>query len=60
MNVWDLILQMIGCLLVAATIIGLMMGWLLHPVFATSEKRQRLSEIATGSRGREHGWTPSP
>ena len=53
MNVWDpLILQMIGCLLVAATI-GLMMGWLLRS-FATSEKRQQLSEIATRLRGREH------
>ncbi|MCC6968564.1 MAG: hypothetical protein IT391_20085 [Nitrospira sp.] len=47
-----LILQMIGCLLVAATI-GLMMGWLLRS-FATSEKRQQLSEIATRLRGREH------
>ena len=47
-----LILQMIGCLLVAA-IIGLMMGWLLRS-FATSEKRQQLSEIATRLRGREH------
>ena len=46
------ILQMIGCLLVAATI-GLMMGWLLRS-FATSEKRQQLSEIATRLRGREH------
>jgi predicted flap endonuclease-1-like 5' DNA nuclease/archaellum component FlaC len=43
---------MIGCLLVAATI-GLMMGWLLRS-FATSEKRQQLSEIATRLRGREH------
>ena len=48
----SLILQMIGCLLVAATI-GLMMGWLLRS-FATSEKRQQLSEIATRLRGREH------
>jgi predicted flap endonuclease-1-like 5' DNA nuclease len=47
-----LILQMIGCLLVAAAI-GLMMGWLLRS-FATSEKRQQLSEIATRLRGREH------
>jgi len=47
-----MILQMIGCLLVAATI-GLMMGWLLRS-FATSEKRQQLSEIATRLRGREH------
>ncbi|MDR4472885.1 MAG: hypothetical protein MRJ92_09665 [Nitrospira sp.] len=47
-----LILQMIGCLLVAATI-GVMMGWLLRS-FATSEKRQQLSEIATRLRGREH------
>jgi len=47
-----LILQMIGCLLVAATI-GLMMGWLLRS-FATSEKRQQLSEIASRLRGREH------
>ncbi|MGC3976146.1 MAG: hypothetical protein QM771_17425 [Nitrospira sp.] len=47
-----LVLQMIGCLLVAATI-GLMMGWLLRS-FATSEKRQQLSEIATRLRGREH------
>ncbi len=47
-----LILQMIGCLLVATTI-GLMMGWLLRS-FATSEKRQQLSEIATRLRGREH------
>ena len=46
------ILQMIGCLLVAATI-GLLMGWLLRS-FATSEKRQQLSEIATRLRGREH------
>ena len=48
----SLILQMIGCLLVATTI-GLMMGWLLRS-FATSEKRQQLSEIATRLRGREH------
>ncbi len=47
-----MILQMIGCLLVATTI-GLMMGWLLRS-FATSEKRQQLSEIATRLRGREH------
>ena len=47
-----MILQMVGCLLVAATI-GLMMGWLLRS-FATSEKRQQLSEIATRLRGREH------
>lgn len=47
-----LILQMIGCLLVAAAI-GLMMGWLLRS-FATSEKRQQLSEIASRLRGREH------
>lgn len=46
------ILQIIGCLLVATTI-GLMMGWLLRS-FATSEKRQQLSEIATRLRGREH------
>ena len=47
-----LILQMLGCLLVATTI-GLMMGWLLRS-FATSEKRQQLSEIAGRLRGREH------
>ena len=47
-----LIVQMVGCLLVAATI-GLMMGWLLRS-FATSEKRQQLSEIAGRLRGREH------
>lgn len=47
-----LILQMVGCLLVAAGI-GLMMGWLLRS-FATSEKRQQLSEIASRLRGREH------
>ncbi|MDP9131575.1 MAG: hypothetical protein M3M98_00375 [Nitrospirota bacterium] len=47
-----LILQMVGCLLVATTI-GLMMGWLLRS-FATSEKRQQLSEIAGRLRGREH------
>ena len=47
-----MILQMVGCLLVAATI-GVMMGWLLRS-FATSEKRQQLSEIATRLRGREH------
>ncbi|HVG02948.1 MAG TPA: hypothetical protein VM842_08655 [Nitrospira sp.] len=47
-----MIVQMVGCLLVAATI-GLMMGWLLRS-FATSEKRQQLSEIAGRLRGREH------
>jgi predicted flap endonuclease-1-like 5' DNA nuclease len=47
-----MILQMVGCLLVA-TAIGLMMGWLLRS-FATSEKRQQLSEIAGRLRGREH------
>ncbi|MBI4002020.1 MAG: hypothetical protein HY348_09580 [Nitrospira defluvii] len=47
-----MILQMVGCLLVAATI-GVMMGWLLRS-FATSEKRQQLSEIAGRLRGREH------
>jgi predicted flap endonuclease-1-like 5' DNA nuclease len=47
-----MIVQMGGCLLVAATI-GLMMGWLLRS-FATSEKRQQLSEIAGRLRGREH------
>ena len=47
-----LIAQMLGCLLVAAAI-GLMMGWLLRS-FATSEKRQQLSEIAARLRGREH------
>ncbi|GMV49271.1 MAG: Chromosome partition protein Smc [Nitrospirae bacterium] len=47
-----LILQMVGCLLIA-TIIGLLMGWFLRS-FATSEKRQQLSEIATRLRGREH------
>ena len=48
----SMIVQMVGCLLVAATI-GLMMGWLLRS-FATSEKRQQLSEIAGRLRGREH------
>ncbi len=47
-----MILQMVGCLLLAAAI-GLMMGWLLRS-FATSEKRQQLSEIAGRLRGREH------
>jgi predicted flap endonuclease-1-like 5' DNA nuclease len=47
-----MILQMVGCLLAAAAI-GLVMGWLLRS-FATSEKRQQLSEIATRLRGREH------
>jgi len=47
-----LIGQIFGCLIVAA-IIGLAMGWLLRS-FATSEKRQQLSEIATRLRGREH------
>lgn len=47
-----MILQMVGCLLVAAAI-GVMMGWLLRS-FATSEKRQQLSEIAGRLRGREH------
>ena len=47
-----MIVQMVGCLLLAATI-GLMMGWLLRS-FATSEKRQQLSEIAGRLRGREH------
>ena len=47
-----MILQMVGCILVAAAI-GVMMGWLLRS-FATSEKRQQLSEIATRLRGREH------
>lgn len=47
-----MILQMVGCLLVATTI-GVMMGWLLRS-FATSEKRQQLSEIAGRLRGREH------
>lgn len=47
-----MILQMIGCLLAAAAV-GLVMGWLLRS-FATSEKRQQLSEIATRLRGREH------
>jgi predicted flap endonuclease-1-like 5' DNA nuclease len=47
-----MILEMVGCLLVAATI-GVMMGWLLRS-FATSEKRQQLSEIAGRLRGREH------
>jgi predicted flap endonuclease-1-like 5' DNA nuclease len=47
-----LIAQMVGCLLVAAAI-GMMMGWLLRS-FATSEKRQQLSEIASRLRGREH------
>ena len=47
-----MILQMVGCLLVA-TAIGVMMGWLLRS-FATSEKRQQLSEIAGRLRGREH------
>jgi predicted flap endonuclease-1-like 5' DNA nuclease len=47
-----LIAQMVGCLLVAAAI-GIMMGWLLRS-FATSEKRQQLSEIAARLRGREH------
>jgi len=44
--------QIFGCLIVAA-IIGLAMGWLLRS-FATSEKRQQLSEIAARLRGREH------
>lgn len=47
-----MILQMVGCLLAAAAV-GLIMGWLLRS-FATSEKRQQLSEIATRLRGREH------
>ncbi|HET9961306.1 MAG TPA: hypothetical protein VFQ34_03120 [Nitrospiraceae bacterium] len=47
-----LIAQMVGCLLVAAAI-GMMVGWLLRS-FATSEKRQQLSEIASRLRGREH------
>jgi len=48
----SLIGQIFGCLIVAA-IIGLAMGWLLRS-FATSEKRQQLSEIAARLRGREH------
>ncbi len=44
--------QIFGCLIVAA-VIGLAMGWLLRS-FATSEKRQQLSEIAARLRGREH------
>ena len=48
----SLIGQIFGCLIIAA-IIGLAMGWLLRS-FATSEKRQQLSEIAARLRGREH------
>lgn len=52
-----LILQMVGCLLIA-TIIGLLMGWFLRS-FATSEKRQQLSEIATAFAVVNMNWTLS-